>query len=143
MADSVAQAHWKGTLLEGSGTVETATFGELPVSWATRTERVAGKTSPEELIAAAHAACYAMAFSGTLAAAGSTAESLDVSAVCTFSPKEGGGFEISSVALTVTGVVPGLDQAEFERLAAEGEKGCPVSAALRGKVDIALTATLN
>jgi osmotically inducible protein OsmC len=143
MADSTAHAHWTGTLLEGSGTVETETFGELPVSWATRTERVAGKTSPEELIAAAHAACYAMAFSAALAEAGSTAESLDVNAVCSFTPKSGGGFEISAVALTVTGVVPGLDQAEFERLAVEGEKGCPVSGALRGNVDIALTATLD
>ena len=145
MADSTAHAHWQGSLLEGGGTVGVGSggFADLPVSWATRTERAAGKTSPEELIAAAHAACYAMAFSGTLAAAGSTAEALDVGAVCTFDPKPGGGFEIRSVALTVSGVVPGLDQAEFARLAVEGEQGCPVSGALRGNVEISVTATLN
>ena len=114
MADSTAHAHWQGSLLEGSGSVAAGSgvFGHLPVSWATRTERVEGTTSPEELIAAAHAACYAMAFSNTLAQAGSTAESLEVGAVCTFHPKSGGGFEIRSIALTVEGVVPGIDQAE-------------------------------
>ncbi len=145
MADSTAHAHWQGSLLEGSGSVAAGSgvFGHLPVSWATRTERVEGTTSPEELIAAAHAACYAMAFSNTLAQAGSTAESLEVGAVCTFHPKSGGGFEIRSIALTVEGVVPGIDQAEFARLAVEGDKGCPVSNALRGNVEITVTATLN
>ena len=140
MADSKAHAHWQGSLFEGSGTVgvDSGAFADLPVSWAARTERPADKTSPEELIAAAHAACYAMAFSNALAEAGSTAESLDVSAVCTFRPPT-----ITTIALTVEGVVPGLDQAGFARLAVEADKGCPVSNALRGNLEISVTATLR
>ncbi len=144
MADSKASAHWEGSLTEGGGTVapESGAFPELPVTWATRTERVAGTTSPEELIAAAHAACYAMAFSNVLAEAGTTAESLDVSAVASFGPVEG-GVAITAIALTVDGVVPGVDQDTFARLAAEGEAGCPVSNALRGNVEITVTANLK
>ena len=141
MADSKAHAQWQGSLTEGGGTVGVASgvFGDLPVTWASRTERSAGTTSPEELIAAAHAACYAMAFSNALAGAGSPAESLAVETVCTFVPGEG----ITSMAVSVEGVVPGLDQAEFARLAEEGEQGCPVSNAIRGNVEISLTATLK
>ena len=136
MADSTAHAHWQGSLLEGSGSVAAGSgvFGHLPVSWATRTERVEGTTSPEELIAAGTRR-------GVLAR--TERRSLEVGAVCTFHPKSGGGFEIRSIALSVEGVVPGIDQAEFARLAVEGDKGCPVSNALRGNVEITVTATLN
>jgi osmotically inducible protein OsmC len=144
MTDSKAHAHWQGSLTAGDGTVgvESGSFGDLPVSWAARTNRAAGKTSPEELIAAAHSACYAMALSNVLAEAGNTADSLDVNAVCTFEVGAAGA-AITRIALTVEGAVPGIDQAAFEKLAAEGEAGCPVSNALRGNVEIAVTATLK
>jgi osmotically inducible protein OsmC len=108
------------------------------VTWKARTERPDPKTSPEELIAAAHAACYAMALSHTLAGAGHTATELQVGAVCHFEP----GVGITKMGLDVRGSVPGLDEAEFQRLAREGEASCPVSGALRGNVEISLTATL-
>ena len=134
-----------GDLVGGSGrvSVDSGAFPELPVTWAARTQRPDPKTSPEELISAAHAACYAMAFSGTLATAGHTPEQLSVNAVTHFTPLEAGGFGITRIDLTVRGRVAGVDQAEFERLAAEGERGCPVSNALRGNVAISLKATLE
>ena len=145
MAESHASAVWEGNLVEGSGHVSAASglFTDAPVTWAARTSRPDPKTSPEELIAAAHAACYAMAFSHTLAEAGSPAERLAVDAVCHFTPIESGGFAVSRMDLDVHGSVPGIDQDAFERLARECEHGCPVSNALRGNVEIALTATLD
>jgi osmotically inducible protein OsmC len=145
MAESHASAVWEGNLVEGSGHVSAASglFTDAPVTWAARTSRPDPKTSPEELIAAAHAACYAMAFAHTLAEAGSPAERLAVDAVCHFTPIESGGFAVSRMDLDVHGSVPGIDQDAFERLAREGEHGCPVSNALRGNVEIALTATLD
>ena len=144
MAESRAQAVWEGDLVGGHGTVrpDSGAFPELPVTWAARTVRPDPKTSPEELIASAHAACYAMALSLTLANAGSPPERLEVSAVCHFDPLEAGGFAITGVDLDVRGTVPGLDADGFKRLAAEGEAGCPVSNALRGNVDIRLEAAL-
>jgi len=140
MADSRASAVWHGDLMSGEGTVsvDSGAFPAQPVTWKARTERPDSKTSPEELIAAAHAACFAMALSNTLAEAGHTATELQVSAVCHFKPGTG----ITTMKLDVQGSVPGVDQAEFERLAGEGEAGCPVSNALRGNVEISLTATL-
>jgi lipoyl-dependent peroxiredoxin len=145
MAVSRAHAVWEGDLIGGSGRVSVASgaFPELPVSWAARTERPDPKTSPEELISAAHATCYAMAFSNTLATAGHTPEQLSVDAVTHFTPLEGGGFGITRIDLAVHGRVAGVDQAEFERLAAEGEQACPVSNALRGNVAINVKATLE
>jgi len=145
MAESRASAVWEGDLADGNGRVkvDSGAFPELPVTWAARTNRPDPKTSPEELIAAAHAACYAMAFAHTLAGAGSAPDRLSVSAVCHFTQLEAGGFSISAIALDVHGRVPGLDQDAFERLAREGDQGCPVSNALRGNVDITLTATLE
>jgi osmotically inducible protein OsmC len=145
MAESHASAVWEGTLAEGHGQVSAASglFAGAPVTWAARTSRPDPKTSPEELIAAAHAACYAMAFSHTLAEAGSPPERLSVNAVCHFTPVEGGGFAVSRMHIGVHGSVPGLDQAAFERLADEGDQGCPVSNALRGNVEISITATLD
>jgi len=145
MAESRASALWQGDLMSGDGTVSVASgaFPEQAVTWAARTNRPDPKTSPEELIAAAHAACYAMAFSHALAEAGHAPERLAVDAACEFGPVEGGGFAITRIDLTVRGRVPGIDQAEFERLAGDGERGCPVSNALRGNVDIGLAVTLE
>jgi osmotically inducible protein OsmC len=141
-----ADVVWEGDLLSGSGTITNVTSGalkDLPVTWAARTEAPGGKTSPEELIAAAHAACYAMAFSHTLAGAGNPPERLNVSATVVFSPKAGGGMSVSDSRLVVRGKVPGLDQARFAELARQGEQGCPVSNALRNNVNIHLDATLE
>jgi lipoyl-dependent peroxiredoxin len=139
-----ADVTWEGDLLSGGGVVTAAAsraFNALPVTWASRTESPQGKTSPEELIAAAHASCYAMALSFGLAGAGKPPKKLEVSATVTFDKVEAGWRVISS-ALTVRGVVPGIDTAGF-RKAAEGAKdGCPVSQALKGNVKLSVEATL-
>jgi lipoyl-dependent peroxiredoxin len=141
MAESRASAVWEGDLAGGSGRVSVASgaFPEQAVTWAARTNRPDPKTSPEELIAAAHAACYAMAFSHTLATAGHAPERLAVDAVYQFEPGKG----ITRSDLSVSGRVAGLDQAEFERLAKEGDQACPVANALRGNVEIGLAVTLE
>ncbi|MBA2469112.1 MAG: OsmC family peroxiredoxin [Chloroflexia bacterium] len=144
--ERTAQARWSGDLPEGSGVVEFASgaLSSTPVTWAARTESSNGKTSPEELVAAAHASCYAMAFSHVLATAGHNPEQVHVTATVGFGPKEGGGgFEVKSSTLNVRGTVAGLDQATFEKLANEGEQGCPISNALRGNIDITVNATLE
>jgi len=144
-AERRADVVWEGDLLHGSGTivsVGSGALGALPVTWASRTERSDGKTSPEELLAAAHAACYAMAFSHTLAQAGTPAERVSVSATCTFEQVEG-GFKISTMDLDVRGKVPGLDEAGFEKVAQQAEQGCPVSNALRNNVQIRVNAHLE
>ncbi len=140
---STAHAAWDGDLIHGKGsfTVGSGATGELPVTWAGRTERTPGTTSPEELIAAAHAACYAMAFSNTLAKKGTPPTHLDITATCTFAPTDS-GFKIASMLLQVRGRVPGLDQAGFEAAAIQGEQGCPVSNALRNNVEITVKAEL-
>ncbi|MGH2389444.1 MAG: OsmC family peroxiredoxin [Chloroflexota bacterium] len=142
-AISKASAIWEGDLVHGKGSFSLASgaAGTIPVTWAGRTERTPGSTSPEELLAAAHAACYAMAFSNVLASKGHPATRLDVSATCVFAPIEG-GFKIASMALEVRGTVPGLDQAGFEEAARQGEQGCPVSNALRNNLEISVKATL-
>jgi osmotically inducible protein OsmC len=145
-ARRTARARWEGTLTEGRGHVSASTSGlfkEAPVTWAARTEEPGGMTSPEELLAAAHAACYAMAFSNVLATQGTPARALDVTATATFAPMEGGGFHVSNMELEVTGDVPSLDQPAFEEAARQGEAGCPISNVLRGNVDIHLQATLT
>src|SRR5262249_25034487 len=126
----------------GRFSMESGVLKDQPVTWAGRTERTPGSTSPEELIAAAHAACYAMAFSNGLANRGTPATRLEVTAVCTFAPKQGGGREIAAMDLHVRGQVPGIDQAAFQEAAKAGEQGCPVSNALRNNVKINLTAEL-
>jgi osmotically inducible protein OsmC len=143
-AERRAEAVWNGDLMHGNGQVSvgSAAFGALPVTWASRTERSDGKTSPEELIAAAHAACYAMAFSNTLASSGTPPEQLTVNAVCTFQQVEG-GFKISTMDLDVHGKVPGLDAASFAQAAQKAEQGCPVSNALRNNVEIRVNAHLD
>jgi osmotically inducible protein OsmC len=145
MAESRASAVWEGNLVEGHGRVSASSgvFTDLDLTWAARTNRPDPKTSPEELIAAAHAACYAMAFSHTLAEAGHAPERVSVTAVCHFTPIEGGGFSVSKMEVDVHGRVPGVDAEAFQHLAEEGERGCPVSNALRGNVEIVLRATLD
>lgn len=144
--ESTASAVWSGTLVDGSGSLTSTgsgAFGNLPVTWAARTtDANKSQTTPEELLAAAHATCYAMAFSHALAGAGSPAEKLEVNATVGFDPKVGGGFEVSFSHLDVTGTVPGLDQARFAELARTAEQGCPISNALRGNLQIVLHATL-
>ncbi|MBO9523786.1 MAG: OsmC family protein [Nocardioidaceae bacterium] len=139
MTDRKATTVWTGTLFEGSGetTFESSGIGTYPVSWPSRAEEANGKTSPEELIAGAHSACFSMAFSNALAKNETPAEKLEVSAVVTFVPGTG----ITKSALTVVGTVPGLDEAKFSELAEGAKAGCPVSQALAA-VEITLEAKL-
>ncbi len=143
-ARSRADATWEGNLARGQGTVtlESGIVKNQPVTWAARTQRVPGTTSPEELIAGAHAACYGMALSNTMDKAGHPPTRLDITAVCTFETGEGGA-KISSMELSVRGVVPAIDQGRFEELARQGEQGCPVSNALRNNVQITINAELG
>jgi osmotically inducible protein OsmC len=145
MADRQAHATWEGSLFEGKGEFEFASsgIGRYPVTWASRVESPDGRTSPEELLAAAHASCYSMALSNTLAQAGNAPERLQVVATVSLDPKQGGGVEVTRSALEVTGVVPGLDQAGFQAAAEAAEQGCPISNAIRGNVAISVTATLK
>jgi len=146
MADRRAEGTWAGNLIEGGGTLELVSSGaapSLPITWASRTEKADGRTSPEELLAGAHASCYAMAFSHALATAGNPPERLHVTSVVSLNPKEGGGVEVTDSALTVTGTVPGLDQAGFQSAAETAEQGCPISNAIRNNVAITVTATLD
>jgi len=139
-----ANAVWEGDLARGSGTVTGGTGAgpELPVTWASRVERPDGRTSPEELLAEAHAACYAMAFSNVLSGAGNPPERLEVSAVVSAELGDE-GLRVTTSELTVSGHVPGMDAAEFERLAQEGERNCPISNVLRGNLDIRVNASLE
>jgi osmotically inducible protein OsmC len=136
-----ANAVWQGDLMNGSGTIERVTsgaFGPLDVSWASRSEEPNGKTSPEELIAAAWAACFAMALSHGLAEAGSPAEKLETSATVSFQPGTG----ITSATLGVRGTVPGIDADAFRHAAEDARESCPVSQALAGIPEITLDAEL-
>jgi lipoyl-dependent peroxiredoxin len=144
MAERKASVVWNGGLADGNGTLSLVSsgVGDFPVTWAARSEAPGGKTSPEELIAGAHASCYAMAFSNVLSQAGHGPEQLTVDAVCTLDPVDG-GLKVTRVDLTVVGKVPGLDQSGFEELAAQAEQGCPVSNALRGNAEISVNATLE
>jgi lipoyl-dependent peroxiredoxin len=137
MAERRGHAVWHGNLLEGSGTVDAASgaVSGQEVTWKARTEGSDTVTSPEELIAAAEAACFAMALSHALASAGHEPDEVEVDAVCTFGPVEG-GFAITRMALDVRAAVSGIDQAAFEGVLVEAEEGCPVSNALRGNVEI-------
>jgi osmotically inducible protein OsmC len=140
--DRRADVVWEGSLMEGSGTIASTTsgaIGEQAVSWPARSAEPGGKTSPEELIAAAHAACFSMALSNGLAKAGNPPERLATSATVTFQPGEG----ITKIALTVEGTVPGMDDAAFVAAAEDAKKNCPVSQALSGVPEITLDAQLT
>ena len=144
MAERTANVIWQGNLTQGSGniTLNSQATGALPVTWASRTEAPDGKTSPEELIAAAHAACYAMAFSNALNQNGTPPEQLNVTATLTLDRVDG-AVKITTDLLNVRGRVPGLDQSAFEQLAQTAEQRCPVSNALRNNVEIRLNAQLD
>jgi osmotically inducible protein OsmC len=140
-----AEVSWSGDLATGSGTVSAVSsgaFADLPVSWAARTESSGGKTSPEELVAAAHASCYAMAFSADLGRAGTPPEHLAVSAEVTFDKLEG-GWKVVSSALTVRGRVSGISADDFQAAAEAAKDGCPISGALKGNVALSVEATLE
>ena len=142
MADRTASANWQGDLFEGSGTVSAVTsglFSEAPVSWAARTEEPGGKTSPEELLAAAHAACFCMALSNELATRGHPPARVEVQATCSFEPGKG----VTTMVLDVTAEVPGVDEAGFREGLDAAEESCPVSNALRGNVDIQVEGRLG
>ena len=140
-----AETSWSGPLTTGSGTVSarsSAAFSDLPVTWAARTEESNGKTSPEELLAAAHAACFAMAFSADLGRAGTPPETLEVSADVTFDKLEA-GWRVVSSHLTVVGRVPGISPDAFLKVAEGTRDGCPISQALIGNVALTVEATLE
>ena len=139
-----ATAVWEGDLMTGSGKVTAASSGifkDQPVTWKARTEDSGGKTSPEELLASAHAACFCMALSNGLAKEGKPAKRLDVSATVTFDKVES-GFKVKSSALEVRGTVPGMDAAAFEKAAQAAKDGCPISGALKGNVELSVKASL-
>jgi osmotically inducible protein OsmC len=139
-----AEVVWKGDLMSGSGEIVSSGSGvlsSLNVNWTSRTEESRGSTSPEELIAAAHASCFSMALSHALAQAGHAPDQLDVSAVVTFEQVEG-GWKIASSELDVHGTVPGMDEGAFEEAAEQAKDGCPVSGALKGNVEMTVKARL-
>jgi osmotically inducible protein OsmC len=141
-AERTASVTWHGSLLEGSGTIDSTgsgAIGGLEVTWAARAEpEQSGRTSPEELIAAAHASCFPMALAGALAKAGTPPQELRVTATSTFVPGTG----ITQMKLDVTGTVEGLDEAGFAEAAEGAKENCPVSQALKGNVEILLDARL-
>jgi lipoyl-dependent peroxiredoxin len=140
-AESNATTVWEGDLARGRGTtnVGSGALPEIEVSWPARTERIAGTTSPEELLAAAHTSCFCMALSHELAQAGNPPERLEASATVAFVPGEG----VKSSRFTVRGRVPGIDQAAFEKAADGAGENCPISHALKGNVEITVEATLE
>jgi len=143
-AERRANVVWKGDLMSGRGQIVSTGSGalsDLDVSWAARTESSDGSTSPEELIAAAHAACFSMALSNGLAKAGHAPDRLEVSATVTFEQVEG-GWKVARSALDVTATLPGMDEAAFQEAAEQAKDGCPVSGALAGNVEITLEARL-
>ena len=140
--DRKAEVTWHGDLMSGSGRIDSVTsgaFGGLDVDWVARSEDAQSKTSPEELIAAAHAACFSMALSNGLGQAGHPADELKTSATVTFQPGEG----ITKIALSVRGRVPGLDESGFREAAETAKANCPVSKALAGIPDVTLEARLD
>jgi lipoyl-dependent peroxiredoxin len=140
--DRTAEVTWHGDLMSGSGRIDSVTsgaIGGLDVDWTARTEDAQSKTSPEELIAAAHASCFSMAFSNGLAQAGHPAEELKTSATVTFQPGEG----ITKIALTVVGNVPGIEESAFQEAAQTAKENCPVSKALASVPEISLDARLQ
>jgi osmotically inducible protein OsmC len=140
-----ADATWGGDLLSGRGTVTAATtgvFADLPTTWASRIGEPAGVTSPEELLAAAHASCFSMAVSNELAKAGTPPTSVAVSAVVTGDKLESGWTVLSS-SITVRGVVPGATEASFRDAAEKARDGCPISKALKGNIQLSVEAILE
>jgi osmotically inducible protein OsmC len=145
-ADRRASVTWNGNLLEGQGRITdtgSGALGDLPVTWKARTESSDGMTSPEELLAAAQAACFSMAFSGNLTKAGHAPEELRTTATCGFDRKPEGGWKVATMHIEVHGRVPGLDAAEFVRIAEQTSQGCPISGAIQNNVAITVKAKLE
>lgn len=143
VAKRKADVIWENDLIRGTGRIRfgTGALPETDVTWGSRTEQPDGKTSPEELLAAAHASCYAMALSGTLAANRTPPTRLDVAAVCTFD-RVGDRWKVTTMELTVRGMVRGINDSKFEEIAKTAEAACPISNALRNNVEIKLNALL-
>lgn len=142
---SRGSATWEGDLSSGKGRASAASgvVKDAPISWKERTEGGGAGTTPEELLATAHASCFNMALSHALAQAGAPPQRLETSCVVTFGPKAGGGgYEVKSSALEVRGQVKGMDEAKFKRVAEEAKEGCPISGALKNNVKLSVTATL-
>ncbi|HTP19654.1 MAG TPA: OsmC family peroxiredoxin [Solirubrobacteraceae bacterium] len=143
MAERTATTGWDGDLAHGNGVLNGASgaLSNMSVTWASRTQRSEGKTSPEELIAAAHSSCFSMALAHGLTESGHTPEHLEVTSKVTLDERDGAP-TVTTSELTVKGRVPGIDQAQFEQAAADAGTGCPISRALAG-VDITVNATLE
>jgi lipoyl-dependent peroxiredoxin len=139
--ESSASTTWRGSLTKGSGIThpESGAFADVEVTWASRTTRSAGKTSPEELLAASHVSCYCMALSNELSQGGNEPEQLNATATVDFVPGEG----VKSSHIVVRGRVSGIDQARFEEAARSAGENCPISAALKGNIEISVDATLE
>jgi lipoyl-dependent peroxiredoxin len=139
-----ASVTWTGDLQTGSGMlnyVSSGVISRLPISWASRTTEHNGKTSPEELLAAAHASCFSMAFSARLAKNGTPPAKLDVTAEVRFEQQEG-GWKVAASTLKVRGLVPRIDEETFKRIAEDARDNCPISKALTGNVELAVETTL-
>ena len=140
--DRMAKVTWTGSLMDGAGTIEgvgSGAFGPLDVTWSSRAESPDGRTSPEELIAAAWASCFSMALSHALAGAGTPPERLETAVTVTFQPGEG----IVKAAIEVVGTVPGVDHDGFVAQAEGAKVNCPVSKAMTGVPEVTLDATLS
>jgi osmotically inducible protein OsmC len=143
---SRAEAIWEGDLMSGKGKVSSRTSNVLRdagISWKSRTESAGTNTTPEELLAAAHASCFAMALSNGLAKSGKPPQELDVTVTVTFGPKQGGGFAVQESAIEVRGPVPGMDAAAFQKAAEAAKDGCPISAALKNNVNLSVRAQIG
>ena len=141
-----AQAHWEGGLTDGNGSITGSSSGklaEVPMTWNARTGGDNSLTSPEELLAAAHAACFSMALAYELQGRNAAPKSLDVSARVGFDPKVGGGNEVSFSELTVKGDVPGISAEDFQEAVSQASVGCPISRALKGNVQISVVGELR
>ena len=139
-----ADVTWNGDLLTGGGTIDyvsSGVFSRMPVSWAARTGPHNGKTSPEELLAAAHASCFSMAFSARLAKNQTPAKTLKVQVQVTFD-NASGGWKVTTSRITVVGDVPGIDIATFRTIAEDAKENCPISIALKGNVELVVDASL-
>jgi lipoyl-dependent peroxiredoxin len=139
-----ARAVWDGDLAHGSGTVKgtSGALGDVAVSWASRTEAPGGKSSPEELLAAAEASCFSMALSAGLGRAQKPPKKLETTATATFD-KVGDAWKVTTMEIEVVGVVPGASPAEFEAAAKAASEGCPISGALKGNVAVSVKARLG
>jgi len=143
LAERTAEMHWNGTLASGDGTLKggSGAVTDLPIDWASRSATADGNSSPEELLAGAHASCYAMALSLLLTRDGTPPDSLDVKAKCSLE-EDGEWYTVKALDLDVRGTVPDLDSDAFEKAALEADRHCPISNAVRDNVEVRVSATL-